>query len=397
MDFSYSPEEKKFREEIRMWIQENVPGDYGTSAWPMPDDPESRVRQSMDWQAKLYEGGWMGIDWPKEYGGRGATPIEVFIFHEEMSKHVTPPLLTVVGVGIAAPTIMTWGTEEQKNRYLKKILSGEEIWCQGFSEPDAGSDVASLKTFAADHGDHYLLNGQKVWISSAHMADWCALLVRTNADVPNHKGLTYLSLDMKSDGIEIRPIRQITDDSDFNEIFFNDVKVPKEHVLGEENDGWRVAITTLMHERVNLAAQWYGGLKRNFLKVVELAKRIQRNGQPLSKDPIIRRKLVQAYNSVETQRLNHLRMRAHVAASDDPGPIGSIFKLIYADANQALHEIPVDILGPYAELLPGSDGYHDDIGQWMKMFLRSRANSIEGGTSEILRNIIGERVLGLPR
>jgi len=298
---------------------------------------------------------------------------------------------------MAGPTIMAWGTEEQKNARLGKILSGEEIWCQGFSEPNAGSDLAALTTLAVSDGDHYVVNGQKIWTSVAHFADWCILLTRTNPDVPRHQGITYLMADMKSPGIEVRQVRQMTGDSEFCEVFFNDVRVPKENALGEENNGWIVAITTLMHERVNIAAQLYGRIKHALGDVVELAKRVKRNGRPLSEDPLVRHRLVQFYNSVETQRLNNLRMRAHMKASDDPGPIGSIFKLIWATANQDLLELSVDILGPYAELLPESDAYHDDVGLWMKYFLRARGNSIEGGSSEILRNITGERILGLAR
>ncbi len=397
MDFRYTPEQEAFRTEVRSWITANIPGDYGSPAWAIPKGEKAQNAESRAWGRKLYEGGWSGITWPKEYGGRGATPIEQFLFSEEMAAYKVPPTLDIIGIGMGGPTVMAWGRPDQKERYLRKILSGEEIWCQGFSEPNAGSDVAGLKTTATPAGDHYIVNGQKIWTSVAQHADWCMLVTRTDPGAQKHKGLTYLIVDMHSPGIEIRPLKQITGDSEFNELFFKDVKVPKANILGQENQGWMVAITTLMHERVNIAALLYTRIKQTLKDVVELTKRIKRNGRPLCEDPVIRKKLVAFYNSVETQRLNNLRMRAHLKANQDPGPIGSIFKLIWATTNQALLELPLEILGPYAELLPGSAGHNDDVGLWMKHFLRARANSIEGGTSEVLRNIIAERVLGLPK
>ena len=397
MDFSYSDKELAFRDEVRAWIKANVPGDFGTDAWPAPKDPEQYKKVCFGWMKKLQEGGWSGVDWPQEYGGRSASPIEQFIWQEEIAKHVTPPSLNTIGVGMAGPTIMAHGTDEQKKRHLKKILSGEEIWCQGFSEPNAGSDLAALKTSAVSDNGHYVVNGQKIWTSVAHLADYCILLTRSDSSGSKHAGMTYLMVDMHAPGVEVRPLTQITGDPEFNEVFFNDVRVPKENVLGGDGNGWMVAITTLMHERMNIAALLYGRIKRTLEDVVKLTQKIQRHGKPLSEDPVIRQKLARFHCSVETQRLNNLRMRANASAGKDPGPIGSIFKLIWAKANQDLTEMAVDILGPYAELLPDSDAHNDDIGIWMRHFLRARANSIEGGTTEILKNITAERVLGLPR
>ena len=397
MDFSYSTAELDFREEVRDWIDKNIPGNYGTEAWPKPDDPEEQLKGSFDWMKKLHEGGWVGIDWPKEYGGRAATPIESFIWMEEISRCATPQPINGIGVGMAGPTIMAHATDEQKKRYLENILSGEEIWCQGFSEPDAGSDLAALKTSAIEDGDDYVLNGQKIWISVAHLADWCILLTRTDSSGAKHAGMTYLLVDMKSPGIEVRPLVQITGDPEFNEVFFKDVRVPKENVIGGEGNGWMVAITTLMHERMNIAASLYGRIKKTLDDVVEMTKTVKRNGKPLCEDSVIRQKLAYYHANVETQRLNNLRMRAHASASQGPGPIGSIFKLIWCKANMDLLEVAVDILGPYAELMPGSDAETGMLDDWMRHYLRSRANSIEGGTTEILKNITGERVLGLPR
>ena len=397
MDFSYSTAELDFREEVKDWIGKNVPGDYGSAAWPKPTDPEAQMKETVAWMKRLNDGGWVGIDWPKEYGGRAATPIEQFIWQEEISNFLTPPSVNTIGVGMAGPTIMAHGRDDQKRDYLQKILSGEEIWCQGFSEPNAGSDLAALKTAATENGSKYIINGQKIWTSVAHIADWCILLTRTDSSGSKHAGMTYFVVDMRSPGVEVRPLTQITGDPEFNEVFFNDVEVPKENVLGGVDNGWMVAITTLMHERMNIAAMLYGRIKRTLHDVVELSKKIQRDGKPLSEDGVIREKLAYFYANVETQRLNNLRMRAHAGASKDPGPIGSIFKLIWAEANKDLHELAYDILGPHANLMPESDAHTDDVGDWVRHFLRARANSIEGGTTEILKNITGERVLGLPR
>src|SRR6266498_600946 len=233
MDFSYSTEELEFREQVRAWIKDNIPGDWGTEKWPIPADEDGLDHEMRDWGRKLYQGGWAGITWPKEYGGRGATPIEQFIFQEEMAAYKTPPTNSLIGIGMAGPTIMAWGTQEQKEAHLKKILSGEEIWCQGFSEPNAGSDLAGLQTTATLDGDYYVVNGQKIWTSVAHRADWCLLLTRTDSRVAKHKGLTYLTVPMKSPGIQTRPLRQITGDSEFNEIFFTDVRVSRKNLLGQ--------------------------------------------------------------------------------------------------------------------------------------------------------------------
>jgi alkylation response protein AidB-like acyl-CoA dehydrogenase len=397
MDFSYSAAELAFRGEVRDWISKNVPGDWGSPAWPIPDDPEAQKKAVFDWMKTLKEGGWVGIDWPTEYGGRAASSIEQFIFQEEMSNYLTPPSFNTIGVGMAGPTIMAHGRDDQKSEHLEKILSGEEIWCQGFSEPNAGSDLAALKTSAVENGSKFVINGQKIWTSVAHLADWCILLTRTDTSGSKHAGMTYLMVDMHSPGVEIRPLRQITGDAEFNEVFFNDVEVPKENVLGGVDNGWMVAITTLMHERMNIAALLYGRIRRTLHDVVKLTKTIQRNGKPLCEDAVVRAQLAHFYANVETQRLNNLRMRANAGGSKDPGPIGSIFKLIWADANKNLNEMAYDILGPHADVLPGSDAHNNDIDIWVRHFLRARANSIEGGTTEILKNITGERVLGLPR
>jgi alkylation response protein AidB-like acyl-CoA dehydrogenase len=397
MDFSLSASELAFRDEIRAWLATNAPADYGTAGWAEPADAAARHRDSQAWVRKLHQGRWAAVSWPKQYGGRDATPMEQFLFSEEMAARRTPVPMTVIGIGMAGPTIMAYGTPAQQGRYLEKIVSGEEIWCQGFSEPNAGSDLANLATSAVREGDHYRVNGQKIWTSFGPVADWCLLLVRTDPSAPKHKGLSCLLVDMRSRGIEIRPIRQLTGDSEFSELFFTDVLVPADNLLGRENDGWRVAITTLMHERGNIAALVYVNFKREWQEVVALCKRLTKNGRPLVEDPLVRNRLVHFYQITETMRLSNLRMRSGKTAAEDPGPAGSILKLLWATSNQAMQGLAVEVLGPHAELLTGEEAKPGNGGLWLKRYLRSLANSIEGGTSEILRNIVAERVLGLSR
>ncbi len=397
MDFTLSADELAFRDELRAWLAANVPGDYGTPDWPEPVDPAERHRVAVEWARTLHQGGWAAPSWPARFGGRDATPMQQFLFSEEMAAHRTPVPPTIIGIGMVGPVIMHYGTDAQRERFVAKILAAEEIWCQGFSEPGAGSDVAGLSTAAVLQGDHYVVNGQKIWTSFGAVADWCLLLVRTDPRAPRHEGLSCLLVDMRSPGIEVRPIRQITGDAEFSEIFFTNVAVPRANLLGRENQGWRVAITTLMHERTNIAALVYASFKRELRDVVALTGRLTRNGRPLAHDPRVRSRLVHFYGVAETMRLNNLRMRVGKNASDDPGPIGSIFKLTWATGNQALHELAAEVLGPDAELLTGPGAGLGDHGAWLRRYLRTLANSIEGGTSEILRNIIAERILRLGR
>jgi alkylation response protein AidB-like acyl-CoA dehydrogenase len=397
VDFSLSSAELAFQDEIRSWLRANVPGDYGSAAWPEPLDQAGKRAEARRWVTMLHRGGWGAVSWPRQYGGREATPMEQFLFSEEMASYRTPIPPTVIGIGMAGPTIMAFGTEHQRDRFIPRIVSGEEIWCQGFSEPNAGSDLANLATRATDGGDHYLVNGQKIWTSFGPIADWCLLLVRTDPTAPKHKGLSYLLVDMRSPGVLVRPIRQITGESEFSELFFTEVRVPKANLLGRENDGWRVAIMTLMHERANIAALVYTNFKRELRDVVALAGRLRRNGRPLTDDPLVRRRLVHYWSVAETMRLNNIRMRQGKGAADDPGPIGSLLKLVWATSNQSMQSLAVEILGPDAELLSGESANRGDNGLWLRRYLRSLANSIEGGTSEILRNIVAERVLGLGR
>jgi alkylation response protein AidB-like acyl-CoA dehydrogenase len=393
MDFAFSAKEEAFRQELRVWLKENLPQE--TPADPQPGAPE-HLRFLRQWQKKVYEGGWAGISWPQEYGGRGATLIERVIFDQEMALHKAPPLINVLGLEIIGPTLMHYGTEEQKKRYLAKILSSEDIWCQGYSEPGSGSDLGSLRTRAVDQGDYFVVSGQKVWTSLAFFAERCLLLVRTNPDVPKHQGLSCLLVDMKSPGITVRPLRTLTGDAEFNEVFFDEVRVPKENLLGSKDEGWKVIITSLMYERQGIGFYFTFGLQRAFTELVQMAKGISQHGQPVAKMPSFRQKLAQAYIDSELLKLNNFRALTRMLRGELAGPEGSISKLHWAESNQRLQELALDLEGPLSLLGRGSE-WAVDNGYWQYGFLRSRANSIEGGTSEIQRNILAERVLGLPK
>ncbi|MCS6924904.1 MAG: acyl-CoA dehydrogenase [Candidatus Binatia bacterium] len=395
MDFSFSPEEERFRQELRAWLKENLPPGWGTPAFTMPKGDE-RIAFLRDWQRRLYEGGYLGLSWPKEYGGRGASMVELAIFNEEMARVEAPGPLNILGLSMAGPTIIVHGTEEQKKRYLPKILSCEEIWCQGFSEPGAGSDVAAIRTRAELKGDEFIVNGQKVWTSLAHIADWCMLLVRTDPDAPKHRGLSYILVDMHSPGITVRPLRQMTGEAEFNEVFFEDVRVPRANLLGELNQGWRVALTTLMNERGTASFGTQARFRIIYDNLVELAKKSTVNGRPAIQDPLIRQQLAQHFIDVELLKYNCFRNFTRLLRGGTPGPEGSILKLWWSELNQRMQETALALQGPYSQLMRESPWVIEG-GRWQYNFLRSRGNTIEAGTSEIQRNIIAERVLGMPK
>lgn len=393
MDLNLSTDEIKFRDELRRWLSANAPTDWDERR---EESMESRFEYLKRWQRKLYEGGWAGISWPKEYGGRGASLMEQVIFWQEMALASAPPLANVLGLGIIGPTIIAFGTEAQKKRHLAKILSAEEIWCQGFSEPDAGSDLANVRCEAKLEGDHYIVNGQKVWNSYGWAAHWCELVVRTDPDVPKHKGLTVLLLDMKTPGVEVRPLRQMTGETEFNELFFHDVRVPVTNVVGKVNEGWGVAMGTLMHERGTFGAGLQITYRRNMQRLIDLARSAERHGRPASEDPVVRQKLAQCYAEIEIMRCNQMRAFSRINATGVPGPEGSIQKIFWSELNQRFQQIAQEVMGPYGQLEAG-DEHAIDNGMWAYGYLRSRGNTIEAGTSEIQRNIIGHFVLGLPK
>ncbi len=380
MDFDLSPGEKQFRDEVRTWLGENKP------SWADDEDSASKdwLQRRRDWQRKMHEAGYVGITWPKEYGGRGADFMEQLIFNDEMIVAQAPDPINVIGLGMGGPVVIAHGTPEQKERYLDKILSAEEIWCQGFSEPNAGSDLSGLQTRAEDKGDHYLVNGQKVWTTLAHVAKWCMLLTRERKEENPRHGLTYLLVDMESPGVEVRPLVQITGDAEFNEIFFKDVKVPKSQILGEAGEGWKIAMTTLLHERGTLGMALANRAGVTSRELVELVRQSGRGGERL-----VRQRVAQHYIDSRTLQLNGYRAVTNLMKTAIPGPEGSMMKLFWSELNQRMQETAVDLMGPAGQVENG--------GRWQYGFLRSRANTIEAGTSEVLRNILAERVLGLPR
>jgi alkylation response protein AidB-like acyl-CoA dehydrogenase len=388
MDLTLSPTEEAFRDDLRGWLEANNPGKP-----PPADDEAFEFRRR--WQRKMYEAGWAGISWPKEYGGRGATLIEQAIFFEEMVRADAPSVANILGLVMGGPVVITHGTEEQKRRYLEPILSAEEIWCQGFSEPEAGSDLASLKTRAVKRNGGWVVSGQKVWTTLAHEAKWCMLVARTDPDAPKHQGLTYFLMDMEQDGVEVKPLVQITGEAEFNEIFMDEAYIPDENILGEVGSGWTVAITTLMNERAGLAFAAQAALQLAMRRAIDLAGSTSRNGRLASEDPVVRDQLAQLFIESEIFRVTNLRGLTKIMKNGVPGPEGSLGKWQWAEVNQRLMELAMEIEGPYGQFADGSE--YSLGGDWQYQFLRTRANSIEGGTTDILRNIVAERVLGLPK
>ena len=395
MDLEFTPEEEAFRQQVRAWLEENLPKDYDPDEYFSTPDVDKKVEIALAWQKKLYEGGWTGLNWPKEYGGRGATVIEQHIFNEELGRARAPTAaINFIGVAMVAPTIIHWGTDEQKKRYLPKILSSEEIWCQGFSEPGAGSDLAALSASAVEEGDHYIVNGQKTWTSLAHYSDLMYLLVRTNKDVKKHKGLSAFAVDMKSPGITVRPLVQLTGDSDFNEVFFEDVKVPKENMLGPKDQGWDVAITTLMFERAGMGAGMEYEHALN--QLVALAEKTKRGGVSASRDPWVRQQIAQFIIEWNAVKHTDLRALSKQISGEPPGWEGSICKLGSSYMNLRMTAFAAELLGPYGQLTRDCP-LAIDQGAWLKQVLMARAFTIGGGTSEIQRSILATRALGLPR
>jgi alkylation response protein AidB-like acyl-CoA dehydrogenase len=395
VDLNLTPQEQQFRDEVRAWFAANVPRDW-VKRRAAEESMEARFGYLRNWQRKLFDAGWAGISWPQGYGGRGASLMEQVIFTEEMARAEAPPLANVLGLGLVGPTIIAYGTEKQKKRYLEKILSAEEIWCQGFSEPNAGSDLAALSTEAKVDGDRFVVNGHKCWTSYGWAADWCELVVLTDPAAPKHKGLTVMLVDMKTPGVEVRGLKQMSGESEFCEIFFRDVKVPAENVVGQVNQGWKVAMGTLMHERGTFGAGLQVNYRRNFNRLVEIAHQVERNGRPAAEDPIVRQKLAQCYAEIEVMRFNQLRAFSRINETGVPGPEGSIQKIFWSELNQRFQQAAMEIMGPYGQLAHGAADAFDE-GQWAYGYLRSRGNTIEAGTSEIQRNIIGHFVLGLPK
>ena len=387
MDLNLSPSEEAFRQEFASWLRANLPDEWkerrlrGTAEGPV-------LEARRAWERKLGEGNWLGVSWPAAYGGRGATAMEHVVYLEELFGAGAPDSLNTLGLNLVGPTIIEVGTDEQKQRFLRPMLRGEAVWCQGFSEPNAGSDLAGLQTRADRDGDDWVVNGQKIWSSGAQYSDWCALLARTDQEAPKHKGISFLLVDMRSPGISVRPIRQISGDAEFNEIYFDNVRVPGGQVLGEVNGGWLVANRMLAYERGVITMEMLAGYQRLWEELREYARAMRRNGAPLIEDPSVRDRLARTYVDIQLMRLANLRLITRYMRGLPPGAETSYMKLYWVTAEQGLSDLSLSLAGPAGLALGG---------EWLRLYFLSRAASIYGGTEDIQRNIIAERVFGLPR
>ncbi len=390
MDLTPTAEQARFRDEVRAWLMTNLPWDYGHGLPPRFDDLAEEVRFLRRWQAALAEGGWVGVAWPAEYGGRGAGPAEHFIVQEELARARAPEMVGRIGLNLAAPTLLVHGTEAQRARWLSRIRTAEDLWCQLFSEPEAGSDLASLRTRATRTDGGWLVNGQKVWTSYAQFADWGVCLARTDPEAPKHKGISYLVVDMHHPGVEVRPLVQLTGEAEFNEVFLTDVFVPDDQLIGPEHEGWRVANSTLSHERGTNPRQ----LVIHMQLLEELLSLAEKSGA--FDDRRRRAGLAQSFVEIRLFQLHNLRSVSRLAKGLDPGPEGSALKLYWSEMSKRFHDVAMDVVGDAAPLWKGA-AHNPGDGQWQRSWLYYQASSIWAGTNEIQRNIIGERVLGLPR
>ena len=400
MDLSLDREDAAFQRAVRDWLRRNVPrkvrdrepGEYG--------DPK-RIAELKAWQRKLYDAGYLAMGWPKEFGGQAGADgdrrsllMRQTIVNEEMLKAKAPSVIGMMGVQMVGPTLMQFGTDAQKRRHLPKILTGEEIWCQGYSEPGSGSDLASLKTRAEIDGDFFVVNGQKVWTSNAQFADWMFCLVRTDPNAPKHRGISYILIDMKTPGITVRPLVQMTGDKGFNEVFFEDVKVPRENLVGELHQGWQVANATLSHERNMLASTTR--TQQMLQGLLQLARTRRRNGKPASEDPVLRQKLADLAIRVESMKYHSYRQLTDLLRGRSPGIGASVNKLVSTELNHAICALAIEVLGDYGTLDRKSK-LVVNRGLWPYEFMFTLGLIIGGGTSQIQKNIISERGLGMPK
>ena len=391
MDFNDTPQEAEFRAKCRAWLEANaeLKTKKTNSAKNMNVGNKSLLEAAAEWQKKKYDAGWAMIHWPKEFGGIGATPIERIIWAQEESKFNVPKGVYEIGLGMAGPVMMEYATDEQKERYLPPMAEGKEIWCQLFSEPSAGSDVAGLRSKAVQDGENWIVNGQKVWTSGAHFSDFGILVVRHDPGLEKHKGLTFFFVDMKSPGIEVKPIKQLTGGSSFNEVYFNDVVIPDSQRLGEIGDGWKVAITTLMNER--LAVGDADGVDAN--EAFELAKKHDKNGEQLIDNNAVRESIADWYCEASGLKNTKLRTMSALSRGDTPGPEASITKIVSANKLQAIGNFGMDSSDMSGMLMDEES----DFIKFQMAWMGAAGLRIAGGTDEILKNIIAERVLGLPQ
>src|SRR5512143_392311 len=390
MDLSFSAAEEAFRAELRAWLAAHLPQEI-----PEPETLEGEVAFLIEWQRKLFSGRWVGVHWPKEYGGRGASIVENYILQEELARVQAPEVIGRIGVNLVGPTLIRHGTEAQKQRHLSKILAAEEIWCQLFSEPNAGSDLTALRCKAERDGDDFVVSGQKVWTSYAQFARWGILLARTDPVAPKAKGISFFIVDMHSPGITVRPLKQMTGSEEFNEVFLDTVRIPAENLVGEPNHGWEIAQTTLSHERGTSPRQLV--IHRILLtELLRLAQLTRHDGARAAADPLVRQRLAQTFIEVELTKLHNWRTLTGLLRHGKPGPESSLVKLFWSEMSQRLHDTAMEILGTHGQLVKG-DAHAMAAGRWQRSYLYYRSATIFAGTSEIQRNIIAERVLGLPR
>jgi alkylation response protein AidB-like acyl-CoA dehydrogenase len=408
MDLTYPPDAEEFRGEIRAWLEENLPEGWFDEGFDMTSEERRKFHE--EWTQKLFDGGWICASWPTEYGGKGLSTMQSVVLNEEFARAGAPLRADFFGDTLVGPTILQWGSEKQKKEFLPKILSGQISWCQGFSEPDAGSDLAGLKTKAELDGDEWVINGQKIWTTQAQYADYIFLLARTDADAPKHAGISYLLVPMKQEGIEVRPIVQPDGSAEFNEVFFTNVRAPKENVVGGLNNGWKVAMTTLGFERGSSATTSHRRFEKELEVIIDKARE---NGK--IDDPTVRQELARQWSKIQIMRINGYRtLTATVQNKKDLGvaALGATNKMFWSEAHRDTLNLAMDILGPYAQVLTGNVTDEDEfvpgygrrhgradypVSILQASFFFSRSETIWGGTAEIQRNIVGERVLGLPK
>ena len=395
MDLRYTIDDEAFRTRVRAWLAENS-----------PREPLQTIEEKKAWHRKLFEAGYLGMGWPKAFGGREARPIEHAIVIEEMARANAPGSVNWAGLGLVGPTLIHHGTDAQRERYIRNILLGNEVWCQLYSEPNAGSDLASLQCRADIDGDEFVVNGQKIWTSTATEADMGILLVRTDRDAPKHQGISYLIVDMHQPGIDVRPLRQVTGIADeFAEVFFTDVRVPADNLIGELNSGWQIAQTTLSYERGGDTMGIVARSQQSFKRLLEITSAPRSNGTRWIDDPPVRQKLGQIKIEIEVLRYASLRLLSAAEKGNPLGPESAISKLHYSEMDKRINTLIIEILGPYGQLTNGvpaeyayhPDGRQDPHGNWPYLFMHPFAETIYAGSSQIQKNIIGERVLGLPK
>jgi alkylation response protein AidB-like acyl-CoA dehydrogenase len=392
MDFRDSPDEATFRDEVRAWLAENLKGEFAELGGRGGPADETGWDIRVEWEKLLGKDRWLGLAWPEQYGGRDASFAEQVIFNEEYAKADAPARISFFGEGLFAPTLLAYGTDDQKRRFLPAIQAVDELWCQGYSEPDAGSDLANVQTRGVLDGDQWVINGQKVWTTLAHHAQWCFCVTRTDPNSTGHAGLSYLLVPMEQPGVEVRPLRQMTGSAEFNEVFFSDARSDGVNVLGPVNDGWKVAMATLGFERGTAFLSQQLGFQRELAEVIDIARTTG-----ATEEPEVRQALADSYVGVQIMKYNGMRMLTSLVRSGVLGPESSIGKLYWSTWHRTLGERALRILGPDAMLVrAGADGGYE-LDELHRIFMFSRSETIYAGSSEIQRNIIGERVLGLPR